>query len=824
MREKSGLRRTAGREGERGVALIIVLGFLGLMLMMAVAFMTQARVERLVSDSSTEAMRARQIAQTGIAAGIQDYVNAIQQLESQSDDRHDIFLSGDHDTGQYSFAKETYGTTNLWRGKVKDWVWPWHKEGTGDDNVRNMQWIWVGEEPGKMSRILGRYAYACFDMSGAVDANLLGREFGQNLKESQYGAQTNRNNVRKMVLDAVRAKPEMSTDGQQRLAQYQEMWQGFDTPLALKKLTDGKVNDGQDGGENRWSAIGIDESGVGQLGDDYLSCYSYAAFHKGSGDNERWECSTNIVSKSSDFRVKLGKLVEESVDVMRPDVKTWAEKALEDYMGKGDVPQGTDYPSVKAVPMFNEFRVKLELTNNANEGGVWRSGFKMAMDVEFWYPFPSTHNELTNDYLVRATNVVMGAGTASEQISIRYRAKLQDGSYVQTVLYPRAGAGHEWKIPRNTTDKKTLWEDGNPTNVTFEYEIPFPDTVTQKVVSVQLDDINISGMKLVKVSGMTTNKVDSMPDKLKISWEKTRPTIYADSSQGPTEMSAFAEVIDPRLNHLDDMWVSADKHSLGKKNDAAKEGQEKAERKLGYKPGSTFFCRNGAMKSPAELGYIPVWDGKTTWMTLDIFSEEGIELMNRLVCTNAMNWNMLDSRSVYYTNGTINPYTRDQAVLNGAFYGLDLRVPGCKGKPGTKDVLGVGRTTNLTAEIIKTETPDNLPFRKDGPAGWARALRYKGLSLDEEGASLDKNQRIALLHNTWGLFNESDKLFVIVVVAQSISEAPEKVDRVGHWNPDEDEITGERWAVALCWTDASADVGQDLTKETDIIMFQYLNE
>ena len=141
------MRRAAGRKGERGVALIIVLGFLGLMLMMAVAFMTQARVERLVSDSSTEAMRARQIAQTGIAAGIQDYVNAIQQLKSQSEDEHDIFLSGDLNTGQYSYGKETYGTTNLWRGKVKDWVWDWHKEGTGDDNVRNMQWIWVGEEP-----------------------------------------------------------------------------------------------------------------------------------------------------------------------------------------------------------------------------------------------------------------------------------------------------------------------------------------------------------------------------------------------------------------------------------------------------------------------------------------------------------------------------------------------------------------------------------------------------------------------------------------------------------------------------------------------------
>ena len=38
-------------------------------------------------------------------------------------------------------------------------------------------------------------------------------------------------------------------------------------------------------------------------------------------------------------------------------------------------------------------------------------------------------------------------------------------------------------------------------------------------------------------------------------------------------------------------------------------------------------------------------------------------------------------------------------------------------------------------------------------------------------------------------------------------------------------ITGERWAVALCWMDTSAEGAKDdLTQEMDIIMFKYLNE
>lgn len=790
MRENDGWKRTAGRKGEQGVALIIVLGFLGLMLMMAVAFMTQARVERLVSDSSLEAMRARQIAQTGIAAGIQDYVNAIERF-GRTNDALDIFLSGDLETGQYSYGKEKYGSMNLWLGKVQDWVWDWHREGEKEDSVENMEWIWVGEEPGKMSRILGRYAYACFDMSGAVDANLLGRDFGEDLDPEQYGAQTNRNNVRKMILGAVRASPEMATKSQERLAQYQDMWQGFDTPLALKKLTDGSPNDGndQDGG-NRWSAIGNNESSVGYLSTSNLSCYSYAAVHKGS---ERKKCTTDAIKKSSLF----GKVVSAS-----GGDKSDVEKALKDYTSDGNVPEDTHYPSVKAVPMFNEFYAKMELLHDGNIPKL-----RLTLKVEFWYPFESKP-KTAGTYKLKAPEVVMGGAALGGDIVIRYQALLEGGKKFSDTL-----TGSPTRSEQTVTPD---WNDGQPMwggdDDALVYEFSFPDSVTQKVAQLMLDNIRIAkGLELVN---QDEKAVDAMPDKHSISWSSTRPTL----TQSENTMTADIEVIDPRLNHLTEMWVSADEPSLGEKNAATKRGQEQAEKKLGYKPASSFYCRNGEMQTPAELGYLPVWDGQTPWMTLDIFSDDGIDLMNQLVCPAEANWNLLDERGVYYTNGTINPYTKEQAVLNGAFYGIDLRVPGCQGTPDDNDVLGGGRTKELTDELIKTETPEGQPFKKDGAAGWARVLRYKGFSLD-------KNQRVALLHNTWGLFNESDRLFVIVVVAQSISEAPEKVDKVGHWDPDEDMITGERWAVALCWTDASeVRKGQSTTKETDIIMFQYLNE
>ena len=68
---------TSGTERRQGVALIVVLGFLSIMVMMAVAFLTQARVERMVAGASLESMRTRQMAQSAIAAGMQDYLNAL---------------------------------------------------------------------------------------------------------------------------------------------------------------------------------------------------------------------------------------------------------------------------------------------------------------------------------------------------------------------------------------------------------------------------------------------------------------------------------------------------------------------------------------------------------------------------------------------------------------------------------------------------------------------------------------------------------------------------------------------------------------------------
>ena len=789
------------RRNERGVALIIVLGFLGLMVMMAVAFMVQARVERMVADASLEGMRARQVAQTGIAAAIQDYMNALKSLKSQSDSKYDMFLSGDLDvSASYHYSGDYYDSTNLWNGESADWL-PAALKGSDSkvdlDDVEDMEWIWVREEPGKRSRILGRYAYACFNLSGGVDANLLGRVFGQEMPDNGYGAQTNRNNVRKMLVNGVRATPSTDTEQQYRLAQYQEIWQGLDTPAALNKLTDGAPNGG--GNNSRWDPLNMNESDVGMLAKDYLSCYSYAATHRGKSYAEKKKCSVDAITDNHYFKRLVTDMGGNATDV---------RKALEDYFSSSPIPQGTDYPSVKDVPMFNEIKVEVQLKQKEGSD-KWQ--LKVTLKPEFWCPFPSDDNKNGNYLLMPPT---MGGGamqTGGADIWIRALGTTAAGIFQPQITQESVEPAGGMQVEKSKEPKSpgefvyTLNLDGMP--VGDDGSVP------------EIKQLRIAGVIFQKPWELTyggSSPVDSTPEKgfsLAVS-----PNTLTHSS-GVTTGTGYVEVDDPRLNHETGRWAASSDGSMGKTNSCLAQAKAQAKAKMGYEPGAYMYCRNGQMQTPAELGYIPVYNGSTPWMTLDIFSENGVELMNTLVCDEA-EWKILDAYDVYYTNGTINPYTRNAAVYNGAFYGLDIReVPGMAGKPeATTEYIGADRAKQLSEQLVKEKDPDGNAFIKAGPGGWTRVLRYKGFDFN-------KNERVALARNTWGLFNESDTLFLVFVVAQSISEAPAKVDPVGNWSEKDDMITGERWAVALCWMDTSAEgAADDLTQEMDIIMFKYLND
>lgn len=806
---------TSGTDRRSGVALIVVLGFLSIMVMMAVAFLTQARVERLVAGAALEGMRTRQMAQSAIAAGMQDYLNALKKMQSQADTEHDVFLSGDGGgTLAYYYSGLTIDDDRLALGKVEDWLLNRHLKaalGGGGDAVRNAEWLWVRESPGQRSRILGRYAYACFDMSGQIDVNLLGTGFGDTIPSTyEYGGDpTNRNNVRKMLFDAVRKTPENGNARQSLLNKHQRIWKGFDTPAALLNLTDGKWNDGRNSGANRWLGSDMNEEPTMDVAD--LACYSYSATHLGSeaGGNLKVPCDAASIEKwgGNDFDSLLNETSKQQI-----------LNALQDYESPQSLePRGIDYPSVKNVPMFNEIGIRVglrETPGGVDGAGNPASSYHMVvyLKTEFWYPFPSRDNARNDSFNFRpviggdrnqngtfldgtkAEIWVQMAGLSTSNTAIELRAELV-GDLVSVGAtfgdpYLNDGGEQEFEVPLTLMDGTTALPPGMRLRV-GHIQINKDAPLILRQGSVQVDS--------------TPNDVD-IPGLLEYLF---RPAAVLAHNETTAEQPSW-EVSDPRLNHRKSAWDSTGPTWSGV-NNATTAARQKAKAATGIEPGEYMYCRNGPMHSPAELGYIPT---VAPWETLDVFSDRGTWLMNRLVSDPEV-YGMLKSYKVFFTNGTINPFTRNTNVLNAAFYGVSLaEVPNMRTDVGggDKHLSSASELTQLVSTMIEEEA-------KKGPAGWSTILNQNGLNPD-----WNKNNRIALVNNTWGLFDESDRLFVVAVVAQSIKEGEGKTG-VGNWDDKEDMVTGERRAVALCWMDSSSEGSADtLAQELNIIAFQYLNE
>lgn len=784
-----------GEDRRRGVALIIVLGFLTIMILMAIAFLTQARVERLVSDSSLEGMRTRQIGQTAIAAAMQDYLNALLSI-SPAQTTHDVFLSGD-EPGSLGFyySGEFIGDDRLLIGKVEDWLLDEHlaaalEGGLPDDGAKNAEWIWVRQQPGARSRILGRYAYACFDMSGLLDANLLGTEYGDDVP--QFGDRTNRTNVRKMVYEAL--SQSAGGNSQLKLNLYQRIWKGFDTPAALLHLTDGDWNDGRNSGPNRWLGADMDESLVGGISASSLSSYSYAALHREDGSGkEKVACVASEIQQDADFD-----------DILAGAKQTDVVKAMQDYESSATAPQGVDYPSVKNVPMINEIGVQARLVEMPiGVTGTSTYELELRLRLEFWYPFPSADNAIGGAFTMPVPTIGGDIKNADPSRDIWVQmAGVVGGGFDTTIQAGGASSvPASLTVPANYNNNLPYYAQ-NAANGEIVYTIQLLKAgvaVMPGGMQLQINNVKL-GKPLVLTSG---SPVDSTPQEaLDISFGGVAPF-----GASPTVWKSIG-VSDPRLNHDVDAWSIEDPPTWKLINAAAIGAKGEAKTKMGFPPGDQLYCRNGPMKCPAELGYL---SSGTPWETLDVFSVKGISLMNRLVDEDRADF--FQTYDVFFTNGTINPYTRHTNVLNAAFYGVDIReVPGIAGEPKNTERLN-GNKLKLIVDAMMAEPV------KNGYAGWGKILASKNLPQD-----LNKNMRIAIMNDTWGLFNESDRLFVVAVIAQSIKEGGDP-SGLGNWNAVDDVITGERRAVALCWMDGSADVGgNSLARELNIIMFQYLNE
>jgi hypothetical protein len=804
----------------RGVALIVVLGFLSIMILMALAFLTQARMERMVADSTMEAMRGRQLVRTAVNAAMNDYsVYLWQQQLTMPVRKTDRVFSSVPPAPAFGLSGRTIGADgiSLLTGEVYDWL-PrrYLQDPESQQIVSNAEWILVRENPAdNQSRILGRYAYACFDMSGGIDANLVARS--PNVAAQDVRDFTNR--VRHSVRDVPMGSLPETLDANE-FKRLRKGWKGFDSLYSLIKLTDGKGEDGT-GGLSRWAderkekyGAGLSSNLVSDLVPYSLSAYRGGRYDRGSGE---WTKPVQML-ESTPWLTVLAPLNYQFANGWN----RWIQDAIYDYTHDTAVPKGTDYPSPKNVPMFNEIDVTYRLEEIQDTVNA-TSSYKLILNVafEFWYPFPSKDNEGAGTFQLNSP--VVGGGistspTGPEDIWIRLWM-MGPGGLALVKLVPPAGAPPAMHVD-------ATWKTGNkpaqpvPTNFNYTLEI-----VAANGDSLPLGkQLMIQGLNVAKPIYLLNGggHADMVPPMLSF------PGALLMAGQEKT----FAQAVtDPRLNHLRGAWV-LEEPSLGEMNkwytDPIKLATSGESSKTAAEDeGICMYCRNGPMETPGELGFIS--NGKE-WGTIDLCTDAGAELLATLVSTNFYS-DWLAGGGVVYTNGTINPNTRSTNVLISAFFDLAAgevpnHPPERVSNPNypesaIKEEVARHLATRITEETDTATIPvaERLSTTFQAGTDWAR-IQAMQKKKDLAKMGLNNNQRESLIRNTWGLFSPDNSLSTVVVIAQPIKEGP---GNVGIWNASEDLITGERRAVALAWRDPFK-TGQNLHHEMFVRMFRYLND
>jgi len=769
-------RQRGSSDSRRGIALVIVLGFLSVLVVMAVALMTLTRTERLVAAYSLEGERARHILLGAIYSAVEDLGV---DLESSGDfhptkDRA-VFESWLDDFDPHNGGPNL---VELLEGEVTNWIPRRFLSGADPDFDAETIWendarwflVFDPEEDAQgRHRILGRYAYLVLDCNGMLDANLVTnlmttdpsqypRGFGTNLfAEVDYG----------------RLEEVVSDDALwANLAYYHRF-------ATLPEII--RLNDGASGIAGWTEQAAIQESKVSNL-----MPYSFAY------DNGYWG-GTDFVLTNGDGSISLpggGSVPADPTDWTRVQAEQAFEAAgydvgtaevlaymWQDYLDEDFQPSGPggdpdpDYVSCEPIPMINEIGVRYRLLQQGD--GLGEIDFIHRVVVELWYPFPGVNNGLGYTVTVQAD-----AG------SFAFRARYRDTS----------GSWHRFNFTPDTGVKSAVPSPVIPgqgniflcVTAQFVHVYSPPEEVTEVEVRSQVRGLTVEVVQDADVvdrsspgSFLTTPKV----------------TISAGGDSGELLAGNSWQALDPRINHESADWFVT-LRTLGELNQGLGGFNVSAN---GAPEGTNMYCRNGSdVINVGEMGFLPTGE---PWTTVDLFSEEGEKLM-------AM-FRVGGYRGE--TNGLVNPNTFCTSVLNAIFW--KVPIDEWPVDPPEQRLEDASAISHLVDDIVSVAATGSFYSR----AGWVTvpALQPGGRLAS---AGYNNCQRDAIIRNSVGLFNAHQNLYTVIVVAQAVKDRGD----VGEWKDGEDVVTAEKRAAALVWRDPFPNAQGH--HETFIRVFRYLTE
>lgn len=157
-------RQVRVKNGRDGIALVVVLGFLSLLIIMAVGFAISMRVERLSARNSVDLVKVRQLGEAALARTVSD-------IEDDLGDQLIPDWRGTWVGGAFESVGSGVACSNLLTGETTNHIprslWQGAKAAEANAQWINLDYI---NDAGQTVRI-GRYAYIVLDCSGLFDVN-----------------------------------------------------------------------------------------------------------------------------------------------------------------------------------------------------------------------------------------------------------------------------------------------------------------------------------------------------------------------------------------------------------------------------------------------------------------------------------------------------------------------------------------------------------------------------------------------------------------------------------------------------------------------------
>ena len=776
------------RLDQNGIALVAVLAFLSVLVVLAVGLLISMRTERLASQSAQDDVACRILLEGALSTAM--------SLEDQKYGSGTTMDIRRPKTGAITVSSET-GSDNLGAdfqllgGEASAWIPRMYLSSSdsdynGSNKAATAQWILVQDslnpDSGKTKNIIGRFAYACFDCSGLIDANLISQLVQGNPME-----RTNGTNVGEISYDYLPEASGLPGAGS-AFRGNRDFYHRFMAISEIEYLNDGYVN--KSGYAEKKA---IQPNSLNNLV-PYSLCYDDGWWNWAS---EKWELPEDIRGWSeSDAKTAF---INAGFDTAQASQMA---QCFVDYTDDNFIPSSMSIPCCEPVPMINEIiaRARLELSGLELKYTVF-------IDVELWYPFLSNTdgpNDNQHEYQVKIA-------TPPE---LTFDFSSVAGTNQITLSTPSSPTESAALNPSKPTASYMVTQD--PFQYVFTYT--FPED-TGPTFPIQVRCKSIKGIHVTATDGGTpSDEVDLKTDPyLQIAILQLKAEGFVES-QKPVSLA----VIDPRLNHLTTVNSAANWNNAAATKGAANYSKT---------PGGFLYSVNGNYEGPnmyvrnstnldsvAELGFIPTGD---RWSTIDLFSSAGRILLNK--------YRACELTAKTYTNGLINPNTLSTNVIIAAFRSAPIENYPDEPTPGKlvdEEMAGDIAAGMFAVSSDAGVTGDGV---FDCAAGWVTTTAFavsgtlstKPYSLNG-GEALDNNQKEAIIRNTYRLFNPNQNLFTFVIAAQTVIDNVDPSTGVrGTWG-DEDVVTAEKRAVALVWRDPFP--GTDGRHEMFVKLFKYLDE